>query len=175
MRRTTRSAGLLALTASTFLAVSTGIPGASAAPRASDLDALGTSQGNATESSGLIAEVNQVETNESGNILSVTWSIENQASERVVLTWLYGRTYTYSGANFSGVTVASNEGASRHHPVMDGMGECLCSGNNSSSFKERLEVGDKVSYWSMFSVPGDVDAVTIEIPGFEPIEDVPIS
>ena len=58
---------------------------------------------------------------------------------------------------------------------MDATGACLCSGNLSFDFKEKIQPGEKVAYWSMYSVPEDVDAITLEIPGFEPIEDIPIS
>lgn len=58
---------------------------------------------------------------------------------------------------------------------MDGDGACLCSGISSIDFKDRIHPDEQVAYWSMYSVPEDVDAITLEIPGFEPIEDIPIS
>ena len=58
---------------------------------------------------------------------------------------------------------------------MDSATECLCSGNTSTEFLAIIDPGEKVAYWSMYSVPEDVDAITLEIPGFEPIEDIPIS
>jgi hypothetical protein len=173
MRNKYQRSGVLATAASVALLMSIGI--SSAAPRTENLDSLGTAPGNEASTTSLIAEVNLIERNEAGNIVSVTWSIENQGSERVVLTWLRGRSYIYSGGNYAGVTVTDGEGTSRFHPVMDSLGECLCSGKNSNSFKERLEPGDKVAYWSIFSLPEDIEEVTIEIPRFEPIEDIPIS
>ncbi len=82
----------------------------------------------------------------------------------------------YSNSNyFSGVTITSHNGTMRHHPIMDENGGCLCSGNLSFDFKEEIHPGEQVAYWSMYSVPEDVDTITLEIPGFEPIEDIPIS
>lgn len=78
-------------------------------------------------------------------------------------------------AYFSGVTAISSDGSNRYHPVMDGENDCLCSGKLSIDFKENIGPGEQVAYWSMYSVPEDVDAITLEIPGFEPIEDIPIS
>ncbi|WP_231640553.1 hypothetical protein [Nocardiopsis sp. NRRL B-16309] len=150
-------------------------PGAAAiAPNATDLDSIGSANGIDSQSE-LTANVHHAERNDAGNLLSVTWSIENPTTDPVVVTWLADRTYTYSGPYFSAVTALSSDGSTRFHPIMDGSGECLCSGNTSSNFSERVEPGESMAYWSMFSVPSGVESVSIEIPGFEPIEDVPIS
>ena len=77
--------------------------------------------------------------------------------------------------SYSGVTITSNDREKRFHPIMDGDNNCLCSGNVSIDFKESIGPGEQVAYWSMYSVPEDVDTITLEIPGFEPIEDIPIS
>jgi hypothetical protein len=147
---------------------------ASITPHVKDLDLLGSSSGSGSQSE-LVAHVHQAERNEAGNLLSVTWSIENPTSNPVVVTWLADRTYTYSGPYFSAVTALSSDGATRFHPIMDGSGECVCSGNTSSDFSERVEAGESTAYWSMFSVPSDIESVSVEIPGFDPIEDIPIS
>lgn len=88
--------------------------------------------------------------------------------------WPQGTSYMYNNStSYSGVTII-NEGT-KYHPLMDSNGECLCSGNTSLEMKNSLNPGEKVAYWSMFSVPSDVDTITLEIPGFDPIEDIPIS
>ena len=119
------------------------------APTSGAIESLGESTSNTSISSGLIAEVNQTERNDRGNLISVTWSLENPSEERVVITWMAGRTYRYEGPYFSGVTVSTSEEGTRFHPVMDGIGNCLCSGNHSPDFRERSEPGGKVSYWSL--------------------------
>lgn len=94
----------------------------------------------------------------------------------VPFTWAVGTSYMYENTNsYSGVTVTSSSSAKRHHPVMDQNGDCLCSGDTSLEAKTFIEPGDKVVYWSMFSVPQDVDSIDLEIPGFDPIEGIPIS
>ncbi|OLT24669.1 hypothetical protein BJF83_06545 [Nocardiopsis sp. CNR-923] len=89
--------------------------------------------------------------------------------------WLRDRSYTYAGQNFAGVTATSPETGTRYHPVMDGEGACLCSGSTSNDLVQILNPGEQVAYWSLFSVPTDLDSVTVEIPNFDPIEDIPIS
>lgn len=175
MKNYSRPFGLFTLAFTMALATSMGVSSASPILQATELTSLGKAQGSGEESKELIAEIHQAENNEAGNIVSVTWSIENAGRERVVLTWLHDRSYTYSGQYFAGTTAMSDTTGTRYHPVMDSAGECLCSGNTVNDFKERLEPGEKVDYWSMFSIPDDLDTVTIEIPGFEPIEDIPIS
>ncbi|MEU0491737.1 hypothetical protein ABZ249_21085 [Nocardiopsis sp. NPDC006139] len=173
--KATRRIGLLSASVGMSLAFSIGVSSASHTPKFEDLESLGESQGVEERSSSLVAEANQAGRNTEGNLLSITWSIKNEGNERVVLTWLAGRSYLYTGGNYAGVTVVDSEGASRYHPIMDNLGSCLCSGSSSSTFKKRIEPGEQVTYWSVYSVPGDVENVTLEIPGFEPIENIPIS
>ena len=139
------------------------------------LEVLGSADGKDAASADLIADVNSVERNEEGNLTSVTWSITNENTNPVVLTWLHDQSYSYSGPYFSGVTAISGDEGKRFHPVMDGSGKCLCSGNTSQNFSERIIAGKTTTYWSLFSIPSSVESLTVEIPGFEPIEDIPIS
>lgn len=150
---------------------------ASAATFAStvDLDTLGTSESNDARSSDLTAAVHEAKRDESGSFLFVTWSIENGSSERKVLTWLSGSTYIYSGSSFSGVTITSPESGEKYYPIMDSQGMCLCSGNTSNNIQTGLNPGEQVAYWSTYSVSSTAQTVSIDIPGFESIEDIPIS
>ncbi|MFE3457673.1 hypothetical protein ACFXKD_09005 [Nocardiopsis aegyptia] len=173
-RSARRTLGIITVATALPVLTYAGPGAASITPNATDLESLGSASG--TEShADLIANVHNAESNDAGNLLSVTWSIENPTTDPVVVTWLADRTYTYSGPYFSAVTALSSDGSTRFHPIMDGSGECICSGNTSSNFSERVEPGESMAYWSMYSVPNDVESVTVEIPGFEPIEDVPIS
>ncbi|WP_241480186.1 hypothetical protein [Nocardiopsis halotolerans] len=175
MKKISHRLVLITLAAITASAMATGVSAATPYPQAENLDILGAVEGRSNRSTGLTAEVHQAERNQSGNLLSITWSISNSGDERVVLTWMDDRSYAYEGPYFSGVTAVSSDGNTRYHPVMDGMGACLCSGNLSGDFVQRVEPDEKIAYWSLFSVPDDMDTVTIEIPEFDPIEDVPIS
>ncbi|OKI19168.1 hypothetical protein A6A08_05320 [Nocardiopsis sp. TSRI0078] len=101
--------------------------------------------------------------------------MENTGSTQSSLAWLRDGSYVYSGQNFAGVTAMNPEGETRYRPIMDGEGYCLCSGEESNELINVLDPGEKIAYWSLFSVPDDLDTVTVEIPNFEPIEDIPIS
>ncbi|WP_237449987.1 hypothetical protein [Nocardiopsis alba] len=142
--------------------------------RTGDLDSLGTSRSNEERSSGLSAEANSAERSSPGSLVSITWSVKNEGGDHVDFNWPQGTSYMYNNStSYSGVTII-NEGT-KYHPLMDSNGECLCSGNTSLEMKNSLKPGEQVAYWSMFSVPSDVDTITLEIPGFDPIEDIPIS
>ena len=169
-----RAFGITILAAS-FPAITTSGAMATAAPKTENLDSLGVAQSNEEVSDGLIAVANAAERDDSGTLLSVTWSVENEGNTEVYFDWPTGPSYTYTNIAFSGVTAVTQEGGTRFHPIMDGQGACLCSGVSSIDFKENIGPGEQVAYWSMYSVPEDVDAITLEIPGFEPIEDIPIS
>lgn len=174
MNKASRNFGLVLVALAVSLLLSTGVS-ATPTTHAGDLEALGTGQGNNQESASLLAEVNSIERNSAGNIVSVVWSIENQGDSDVVLTWLHDISYAYTGPYFSGVTSTSSDGGTRYHPLMDGEGKCICSGETNSDFRTLIDSNEKLTYWSLFSVPGEFESLTIEIPGFEPIEDVPIS
>ncbi|GAA3725827.1 hypothetical protein [Salinactinospora qingdaonensis] len=58
---------------------------------------------------------------------------------------------------------------------MDTETHCLCSGDTKPpEFAAVVGPNEEVTYWSMYSIPEDVTEVTVEIPGFEPVEDVPV-
>ncbi|MEC3894337.1 hypothetical protein [Nocardiopsis sp. LDBS1602] len=175
MNITLRSLGVAALVASLPLATASGVL-ANPVPTTDELGSLGTAASNDEVSEGLTAEAHQTERSESGSLVSVTWSVENNGAEKVFFNWPAGTSYMYSLTTYySGVTATSTEKDMRYHPIMDGESDCLCSGKLSNDFKEIINPGEQVAYWSMFSVPSDVDTITLEIPGFDPIEDIPIS
>lgn len=174
MRRIIQAFGFAALLAILPALTSSGVLAASA-PMTENLDSLGTAASNEGFSSGLSAEVHAAERDESQSFLSVTWSIRNEGSEDVYFDWPTGDSYLYLNIPYSGVTATSSDLSTRFHPVMDSTDACLCSGVSSLDFKERIGPGEQVAYWSMFSVPTDVNEIHLEIPGFDPVENVPIT
>jgi hypothetical protein len=169
MKSTITSASLLLA----FLLISTGAS-ASTAPATDNLDSLGTAEGNGEETANLLAEVHQVDRSQSGNLVTVTWSIRNNGDERESIRFT-DRTYSYGGQYFSGVTAMDTEENTRYHPLMDGSGACLCSGNTSNEIQIGLQPDEQYSYWSAYPIPNGVENISVDIPGFELIEDIPIS
>lgn len=174
MNKFLRTGGIVALTIILPLATSSGVL-ASVAPTTRDLPSLGAAESNEAVTNGIVAEAHVIQNNESGNLTSLTWSLENASDANATVSWATGASYMYESKFFSGVTLVSDDDGRRFHPVMYGNGGCLCSGTVSADFKNHLKPGEKVAYWSMFSVPESIDSVTVEIRGFEPIEDLPVS
>ncbi|QVJ03348.1 hypothetical protein KGD82_20530 [Nocardiopsis eucommiae] len=101
--------------------------------------------------------------------------MRNDGGEDVYFDWPTGDSYLYENIPYSGVTATSSDMTTRFHPIMDSSNSCLCSGVSSIDFKERIGPGEQVAYWSMFSVPRDVDTINLEVPGFEDIVDIPVT
>lgn len=175
MNKIARALGLFSLVAIIPLATSGGAGAAVTSPYTANLESLGEASGAEGQAAGLTAEVHAAERDGSGFFLSVTWSIENTSDERVVINWLSDQTYSYAGVHFSGVTVSAPETGDRYHPITDSNGVCLCSGQTSGDIKDRIEPDEQVAYWSTFSVPEEAETLDVEIPDFDPIEDIPIS
>lgn len=175
MNRNLRAFGITALVLTLPLLTASSVL-ASPAPQTENLVSLGVADSSEAISSGLSAEAHTVERNDSGNLLSVTWSIENSGDAPATFSWPSGTSYMYDDpSSFSGVTITSTDEGRRYHPLMDSEGDCLCSGNVSLDFKATIEPGEKVAYWSMYSVPLDVSEIDLEIPGFDAIESIPVS
>jgi len=175
MRKTPKTLALTFISTAILLTMTAGMSDATPLPRSNNLESLGSANGNDELSGDLTAEVNAVTRNEAGNLLSVTWSIANSGSDNVTLSWFNQYSYVYSGPNFAGVTAFSSDTGTRYHPIMDGENYCLCSGEYSAQLMEIARPGETVTYWSLYSVPSNIDSITLELPNFEPIEDVPIS
>ncbi|GAA1081153.1 hypothetical protein [Nocardiopsis metallicus] len=144
-------------------------------PKTDELSSLGSAESNHSNSENLSVEAHAAERGDS-SLVSVTWSLENNRESRIIFNWPSGTTYMYGNAlHYSGVTAHSPSEGTRFHPLMDANGDCFCSGVTSVDFKKAIDPGQKVAYWSMFSIPDNVDTIDLEIPGFEPIEDIPIS
>ncbi|HJT16544.1 MAG TPA: hypothetical protein VJ853_04120, partial [Thermoanaerobaculia bacterium] len=71
----------------------------------------------------------------------------------------------------SGVTLVDPVNKKKYFVVVDTEKNCLCSRKVNS-----IDANSKVNLWAKFPAPPpDVQKVTIAIPHFQPIDDVPIS
>ncbi|QVQ53771.1 hypothetical protein J4H86_08685 [Spiractinospora alimapuensis] len=171
---------------SKVIAVATGIllltsspAGAAPIPTQPNLDentlAEGASDSSTTQ--GGTAKVNALDRTDNG-VTALAWTLVNEGNDTIsIQANVVGNTYLYRGWAFSGVTLLDQEDQVRYHPLMDDDGGCLCSAGEGvpPEFVTIVGANRHATYSSMFQLPEDVDAVTVEIPGFEPIEDVPVS
>ncbi|GAA4934345.1 hypothetical protein GCM10023224_13600 [Streptomonospora halophila] len=89
--------------------------------------------------------------------------------------WFSNPTYIYREPVFSGVTLLDENQNVRHNPVMDEQDYCSCSGYSPRSpYAPFVRPGESVDYWAMYYIPENTKSVDVKIPGFDPIEDVPV-
>ncbi|GAB3454343.1 hypothetical protein GCM10027570_34370 [Streptomonospora sediminis] len=106
---------------------------------------------------------------------SVTIKVTNDGSDNIHDKWFGHPVYIYREDVFSGVQIFNETSNSRHSPIMDEKSYCSCSGYAPRApYMPFVWSGGSVDYWAMYSIPRDVQSVTVEIPGFDPIEDVPV-
>lgn len=77
----------------------------------------------------------------------------------------------------SGVTVVDPEAEQRYHPVFRFDGNTRHCLNTRFSFPQvnPVEQGRQLTLYTAYVLPSDVQSVTVEVPGFEPVEDVPVT
>ncbi|MFD0773119.1 hypothetical protein ACFQZ2_04180 [Streptomonospora algeriensis] len=126
-----------------------------------------------TESS---ADILELKNSDVSDFAYITVRItHNGTTENMHDHWFSNPTYIYREPIFSGVTLVGSDHNIRHHPVMDENGYCSCSGYSPRSpYAPFVRPGQSIDYWAMYSIPQDVSNVDVEIPGFDPIEDVPV-
>lgn len=106
----------------------------------------------------------------SGGMVTMKATLINNSSDKFLIAdQLHG---VAGGYNISGVSLVDAAGKKKYQVVIDSEGNCLCS----SGLPYQVEPNGKLSLWAKFPAPPDnVEKVTVIIPHFIPMEDVPIS
>jgi hypothetical protein len=75
------------------------------------------------------------------------------------------------GNTISGVTLVDEKNKKKYFVVQDSENKCLCS-----SGLDRVKPMSRINLWAKFPAPPeDVEKISVSIPHFEPMDDVPIS
>ncbi|MFC7329797.1 hypothetical protein [Marinactinospora rubrisoli] len=123
-------------------------------------------------------EINALDRSASGRYTQLVWTLHNRADEYISLNAFENTTYWYPGAtNGSGLVLFDEENEIRYHPYIDTEQDCVCAGADHAPTRFRLftQPGTQNTYWASYQLSEDTDSVTVEIPGFLPIQDVPVS
>ncbi|WP_141922211.1 hypothetical protein [Haloactinospora alba] len=148
-------------------------------------DVLGSAQpsGNHEDSDkikDLYLEINSLDRSPSGGLTSLAYTIENKGkseSESMRGILRNADTYKYGHARdmrLNAPTLVNGE--TKYLTIMDSEDDCLCPrGTGANDIPDEIPAGESVPIWSSYWVPDDVSTVTVEVPGFDPIKDVPIS
>jgi hypothetical protein len=155
-------------------------PAAAHAPAQPDLiedDVLAEAQGSEPAMSGGTAKVNQLDLSTTAiTVLDLT--MHNEGTDGLPFAVeAIGQTYLYVGGPQSGITLLDTVDQTRYHPLMDEETRCLCSAGIASPMElvTLVPPDSYTTYHSTFLLPEDVDEVTVEVPGFDPIEEVPVT
>lgn len=109
----------------------------------------------------------------SGGTLNLKFVLVNDTGKRLGVhnEWLGDHQLTEDAyRNVSGVHLIDPVNKKKYFVVTDSEKKCVCSTN-----VEDVEPGQKVNLWAKFPAPPpDVQKVTIEIPHFQPLDDVQI-
>ncbi len=110
----------------------------------------------------------------SGGTVNLKFTISNSGSEKLTLYSAYLGDNHVSADNYrdvSGIHLLDPVNKKKYFVVTDAERKCVCSKEIPD-----VEPGGKLNLWAKFPAPPpEVTKVSIEIPHFAPIDDVPIS
>ncbi len=141
-------------------------PAPEATPATQAPSVLATTDG---EFPGLRAEVKELKRN-SGGTVTLKFAVINDSDKEFFLgEKLGGLSYGY---NVSGVNLVDAAGKKKYPVILDSEEKCLCSNDVGAN----IEPKSGINLWAKFPAPPEnVQKITVEIPHFIPMEDVPIS
>jgi len=143
------------------------VPAGSDAAPVSTGPALATSDG---DKPGIRIEVVELKRT-SGNTVNLKFAMINDSDQDMGFGYDFGEGSTSDIGTVAGAHLVDAEGKKKYFVVRDTEGACLCSrGLNSIKPKTRANL------WAKFPAPpDDVQKITVVIPHFTPMDDVPVS
>lgn len=144
------------------LSPSSSVPASSAGP------ALATADG---EKPGVRIEVQELKRT-SGDTLTLKFALINDSNESYLLySCVLCDPEKNDHGTVSGVNLIEGVGKKKYFVVRDTEGACLCSRSLYS-----VDSKSRANLWAKFPAPpADVSRITVVVPHFTPMEDVPIS
>lgn len=142
------------------------------------LPSIGSTTATYSAWEGARIEINELTRSTTGQYTSLTWTLYNNSNTEILLHHFKNSVYSYpSGASGDGLVLIDEERGIRFNTYIDSEGGCLCAGADHTvvSFVLRTDPGGRSTYWASYQIPEETKKVTIEIPGFHPVKDVPIS
>jgi hypothetical protein len=107
----------------------------------------------------------------SGNTVNLKFAMINDSDKDMAISYDYGEGKTGDFGSVAGAHLIDAEGQKKYFVVRDTEGACLCS-RGLSDIKPKT----RSNLWAKFPAPPDeVQKITVVIPHFTPMDDVPIS
>lgn len=174
-KKTETAAPATTATQSTATTAPTPAPQPSAAPptTASAAPTAGSIASADGEKGGVRVDITELKRT-SGGTVNLKFVITNSGSQELSFASAYLGESAVSADHYrdvSGVHLLDAANKKKYFVVTDSDRKCVCSKDIAS-----VEPGNKVNLWAKFPAPPpEVTKVTVEIPHFAPIDDVPIS
>ena len=106
-----------------------------------------------------------------GGTVTVRFQIINDSEKDVINACSYSQTIGETCGSVSGVHLIDAANKKKYLVVRDAQGNCVCATGLTN-----LGKGDRANAWAKFQAPPDgVQKVTVVVPGFEPVEAVPLT
>ncbi len=119
------------------------------------------------EQSGTRVEITKLKRN-SGDTVTLNYVLVNDSDANLATSDLL-KAYAYNSSD--GVTLIDAAGKKKYLVIMDSDKKCLCSADLHG-----VPAKSRINLWAKFPAPpADVKEISIAIPHFQPIDDVPIS
>lgn len=119
-------------------------------------------------------DINELKRDRHGYV-SLTWTVRNNDA-RDLNVWRGSQDYSgiYAESSTSGAALVSGE--QRHRVLRDAKHRVALGPNLFRTARDEYLVkkGEKYTLWAMFRLPLDVTTVTVDIPGFTPVPNVPV-
>ena len=136
------------------------------AATASVAPTAGAIAGTDGETSGTHIDITELK-RASGGTVNLKFILSNSGEKGYGIYSMLGDAY-----DANGITLVDPVNKKKYFVITDSEKNCLCSRHIEGTIRE----GTKVNLWAKFPAPPpDVTKVTIEIPHFQPIDDVPIA
>ena len=131
--------------------------------------AIATSDG---EAAGVRVEVTELK-RASGGTVNLTFAMVNGTADTLHLSYDYGDG-SYGAAEYNavgGVHVIDQVGKKKYFVARDSDHKCVCSQGVKG-----IPPGGRANLWAKFPAPPeDVNQITVVVPKFQPMDDVPLS
>jgi hypothetical protein len=102
----------------------------------------------------------------SGGTVNLKFVMINDSNKDISFWQNFG-----GGNTISGVTLVDEKNKKKYFVVQDSERNCLCS-----SGLDRVKPKSRINLWAKFPAPPeDVEKISVSIPHFQPMDDVPIS
>lgn len=127
---------------------------------------LATSEG---ETSGLSVEVTEFKRT-SGGTVSLKFAMINNSGKEVAIHGDYGEDKAKDFGSIGGVTLVDAANKKKYFVVRDTDGTCVCS-----TKIQNIKPSTRAVLWAKFPAPPeDVKSLSISVPHFAPMDDVPL-